>query len=84
MNLSPFLLLQLEWVYGNAVLCLVFLLGPNASHGLEPGDVVREQDEDHSPPCEQDLHSSTNDGQTRAVVHTTTSLVNISELLHCV
>lgn len=56
MNLSPFLLLQLEWVYDNAVLCLVFLLGPNGSHGLEPGDVVREQDEDHSPPCEQDPH----------------------------
>lgn len=46
MNLSPFLILQVEWVYGNAVLCSVSLLGPNGSHGLKPGDVVREQEED--------------------------------------
>lgn len=58
MNLSPFLLFLLEWVYGNVVLCSVFLLGPNGSHGLEPGDVVREQDEDQSPSCEQDPHQS--------------------------
>ena len=56
MNLSPLLLFQLERIYGNVVLCSVFLLSPNGSHGLEPGDVVREQEEDYSPSCEQDPH----------------------------